>query len=259
VSLNENVSSLPLTGLAALEARLAEDLSLLELPAREWVPGKMHNGSEVLDVAVVGGGMAGLAASAALKLLGVRATIFDRSPQGLEGPWATTARMETLRSPKQLTGPALGLPALTFRAWFEAQFGTPAWQALDKIDRLQWMQYLIWYRRVLALDVRNGHTIEAVTPRADGLVVLSIRTQDRRIEVYARRVVLATGRDGLGGPALPGFVEGLPRNRWAHSSDTTDYTTLVGKRVAVVGGGSSAMDSAATALEAGRRKRRSAD
>jgi cation diffusion facilitator CzcD-associated flavoprotein CzcO len=113
------------------------------------------------------------------------------------------------------------------------------------------MQYLVWYRRVLALDVRNGHTIEAVTPRADGLVVLSVRTADRRFDVHARRVVLATGRDGLGGPALPAFVEGLPRNRWAHSSDTTDYTTLAGKRVAVVGGGSSAMDSAATALEAG--------
>ncbi|NMM01868.1 NAD(P)/FAD-dependent oxidoreductase [Paraburkholderia sp. RP-4-7] len=244
-------SSTPPSGLAALEARLAEDLSLLELPAREWVIGKTHEGGEVLDVAVIGGGMAGLAAAAALKLLGVRARIFDRSPQGLEGPWATTARMETLRSPKQLTGPALGLPALTFRAWFEAQFGAQAWQALDKIDRLQWMEYLVWYRRVLALDVRNDHAIEAVTPRADGLVALSVRTHDTRFDVYARRVVLATGRDGLGGPGLPDFVEGLPRSRWAHSSDTYDYSTLAGKRVAVVGGGASAMDSAATALEAG--------
>ena len=251
MSLDNTVSSNQPTGLAALEARLAEDLSLLELPAREWVIGKTHDSQEVLDIAVIGGGMAGLVASAALKLIGVRARIFDRSPQGLEGPWATTARMETLRSPKQLTGPALGLPALTFRAWFEAQFGTVAWQALDKIDRLQWMEYLIWYRRVLALDVCNGHAIEAVTPRADGLVVLSVRTHERRFDVYARRVVLATGRDGLGGPALPGFIEGLPRSRWAHSSDTTNYTTLAGKRVAVVGGGSSAMDSAATALEAG--------
>ncbi|OAJ62301.1 FAD-dependent oxidoreductase [Paraburkholderia ginsengiterrae] len=251
MSLDPNVPSTPPSGLAALEARLAEDLSLLELPAREWVIGKTHGGREVLDVAVIGGGMAGLTAAAALKLVGVRARVFDRSPQGLEGPWATTARMETLRSPKQLTGPALGLPALTFRAWFEAQFGVEAWQALDKIDRLQWMTYLIWYRRVLALDVLNDHTIEAVTPRADGLVALSVRTHERHFEVYARRVVLATGRDGLGGPALPGFIDGLPRGRWAHSSDTYDYNTLAGKRVAVVGGGASAMDSAATALEAG--------
>jgi len=141
VSLDNITSPNQSTGLAALKARLNEDLSLLELPTREWVIGKTHDGQEVLDVAVIGGGMAGLAASAALKMLGVRARIFDRSPQGLEGPWATTARMETLRSPKQLTGPALGLPALTFRAWYEAPFGTDAWQAIEKIDRLQWMAY----------------------------------------------------------------------------------------------------------------------
>ena len=84
--------------------------------------------------------------------------------------------METLRSPKQLTGPALGLPALTFRAWFEAQFGLEAWDALDKIPRLQWMDYLRWYRRVLGLDVRNEHRVLAVLPRADGLVRLDIES-----------------------------------------------------------------------------------
>jgi FAD-dependent urate hydroxylase len=57
-----------------------------------------------------------MGAATALKLMGVSVTIFDRVELGLEGPWVTTARMETLRSPKQLTGPALGLPALTFRA-----------------------------------------------------------------------------------------------------------------------------------------------
>ncbi|EPN68135.1 hypothetical protein A245_04670, partial [Pseudomonas syringae pv. actinidiae ICMP 19096] len=75
--------------------------------------------------------MAGLALAAELRHLGVAAVIFDQSPAGFEGPWATTARMETLRSPKQLTGPALGLPALTFRAWYEAQFGADGWAALD--------------------------------------------------------------------------------------------------------------------------------
>jgi cation diffusion facilitator CzcD-associated flavoprotein CzcO len=242
-------------GLAALEARLAEDLTLLDLPARDWVFRRTHDGEPVLDVAIIGGGMGGLAAAAALKLIGVRARIFDRSPKGFEGPWATTARMETLRSPKQLTGPALGMPSLTFQAWFRAQFGTPAWQALDKIDRLQWMEYLIWYRRVLALDVHNDHCVEAVVPRADGLVQLRMRVggqaSAQTVEVLARRVVIATGRDGLGGPALPDFVAGLPRERWVHSSDVFDYKTLAGKRIAVVGAGSSAMDSAATALEAG--------
>ncbi|VVE05704.1 FAD-dependent oxidoreductase [Pandoraea capi] len=240
------------TGLPALEARLRQDLAWLELPARRWVPERTHNGQPVLDVAIIGGGMAGLAAAASLTHLGVGAVIFDQSPRGFEGPWATTARMETLRSPKQLTGPALGLPALTFRAWFEAQFGLQAWEALDKIPRLQWMDYLRWYRDVLGIDVRNEHRIDHVTPRGeDGLVELSVTSPEGTRTVYARHVVLATGRDGLGGPTVPAFARDLPRRFWAHSSDVMDYTTLRGKRVGVIGAGASAMDSAATALEAG--------
>ncbi|OZI53685.1 flavin-containing monooxygenase [Bordetella genomosp. 5] len=241
----------PPAGLPALEARLRQDLAWLELPAKPWVPARTHDGQDVLEVAVIGGGMAGLAAAASLKHLGIRAVIFDRAPAGFEGPWATTARMETLRSPKQLTGPALGLPALTFRAWFEAQFGAAEWEALDKIPRLQWMDYLRWYRQVLAIDVRNDHSVRAVRPRAGGLVQLDLDTPAGAQTVLARRVVLATGRDGLGGAYVPPMADALPRDRWAHSSDAYDYGTLAGKRVGVVGAGASAMDSAATALEAG--------
>ncbi|MFS2055912.1 FAD/NAD(P)-binding protein, partial [Variovorax sp. CT11-76] len=118
-----------------------------------------------------GGGQAGLAAAAALANQGIHAVVFDRAPEGLEGPWATTARMETLRSPKELTGPALGLAALSFRAWFEAQHGGAAWAALDKIPRLQWMDYLRWYRRAMALEVRNDCAVTATVPEAGGALV----------------------------------------------------------------------------------------
>ena len=241
-------------GLAALEQRLQLDLQWLGLPAKAWVPASTRDGQPVLDVAIIGGGMAGLSLSASLTHMGVRAPIFDQSPAGFEGPWATTARMETLRSPKELTGPALGLPALTFRAWFEAQFGLPAWQALDKIPRLQWMDYLRWYRRVLGLDVRNRQRLLDVRPRADGVVELVLADEaaaGQRYSVLARHVVLATGRDGLGGPWVPDWAHALPRARWAHSADVWDGAALRGLRVAVVGGGASAMDSAATALESG--------
>lgn len=241
----------PATGLAALEQRLAQDLAWLEWPAASWVPSRQIDGQAVLDVAIVGGGMAGLTAAAALRQQGIRAPMFDRSPEGFEGPWATTARMETLRSPKQLTGPALGLPSLTFRAWYEAQFGLDAWNALDKIGRLDWMDYLRWYRRVLALDVRNAHEVLSIVPRDDGVVALTMRAPQGEFTVLARRVVIATGRDGLGGPIVPAVAQSLPRSFWAHSSDVLDYGLLAGRRVGVIGGGASAMDSAATALEAG--------
>ncbi|KAF1048011.1 MAG: FAD-dependent urate hydroxylase [Herbaspirillum frisingense] len=239
------------TGLAALEARLRQDLEWLALPGKSWTPQVERDGVPVIDVAIIGGGQAGMAASVALSHLGIPNVIYDQSPKDFEGPWATTARMETLRSPKTLTGPALGFPALTFRAWFEAQFGLPAWEALDKIPRLQWMDYLRWFRRVMDLDIRNEHRVTQLLPRADGVVELHLASPQGASVVLARRVVLATGRDGLGGAYLPPLVEQLPRDRWAHSSDLFDYASLKGKRVGVIGGGASAMDSAATALEEG--------
>lgn len=238
-------------GLPALEARLRQDLQWLELPAAPWVKPRTVEGLDVLEVAIIGGGMGGLAVAAELKHLGVQARVFDQSSPGFEGPWATTARMETLRSPKQLTGPALGFPALTFQAWFRAQFGDAAWQALDKIPRLQWAEYLRWYRKVLALDVHNQHRVVAVQPRPDGLVELRVTSPDGERRYLARHAVLATGRDGLGGPWVPDIAHNLAREYWAHSADGLEDAWFTGKRIGVIGGGASAMDSAATALEAG--------
>lgn len=238
-------------GLLALEARLKEELSLLELPAKDWVPERTLDGQVLVDVAIIGGGMAGLTVATALKHLGIKAQVYDRSPAGFEGPWATTARMDTLRSPKQLTGPALGIPSLTFRAWFEAQFGQDAWQELDKIPRLQWMDYLRWYRQVMQVNVLNEHAVERVELHPEGHLILTVRHQDKIEQVIARRLVLATGRDGLGGPSVPNFALDIPRHLWAHSADVYDYASLKGKRVGVIGAGASAMDSAGTALESG--------
>ncbi|WP_431282320.1 NAD(P)-binding domain-containing protein [Humitalea sp. 24SJ18S-53] len=229
-------------GLKALEARLAQDLSFLELPAKSWVPPR--NG--VADVAVIGAGMCGLSAAAALRLLGVdNVRVLDRAPAGQEGPWVTFARMETLRSPKGLAGPALGLPALTCRAWFEAQWGAGAWAALDKIPRTMWMDYLGWYRQVMGIVVENDTDVTLIRLRPDGLFDLE------GAGITARRVVLASGRDGLGGPFVPEMAEGVSRHLWAHSRDVIDFDALRGKRIGVVGAGASAMDNAATALEAG--------
>jgi cation diffusion facilitator CzcD-associated flavoprotein CzcO len=239
-------------GLAALEARLAWELSALQLPAARWTPELHHEGQPMADVVIIGGGMSGLTLGAALRHRGMHVDIYDESPEGFEGPWATTARMETLRSPKQLTGPALGIPSLSFRAWYEAQWGTAAWGALDKIPRLQWMAYLRWFRQVLEIPVHNRHRVTDVWPEAGGRAKLRIESPDGEVlERYARRVVVATGRAGLGGAWVPDWAHALPRTQWAHSSDPHDYATLKGLRVGVVGAGASAMDSAATALEAG--------
>jgi len=237
-------------GLAALEAQLAQDLEFLELPAKPWVPRRTQDGAPVRDVVVIGAGMCGLAATAKLVLTGITNVVaYDAAPAGLEGPWLTFARMQTLRSPKTLHGPSLGLPQLTFRAWFTAQWGRDAWQALDKIPRGQWMDYLVWYRKVLALPVRNSVRMTGVASAGD-LVAVDVEGAETG-RVLTRHLVLATGRSGLGGFAVPDFLKGVDRAYWAHSADDIDFEALKGKRVAVIGAGASSMDNAATALEAG--------
>jgi len=236
-------------GLAVLELRLRHELDLLELPAAPWVPSRATEGGLATDVVVIGAGMAGLAVAAKLRLFGVeRVRVLDRAPAGQEGPWVTFARMRTLRSSKLHAGPALQLPSLTFRAWFEAQFGADAWSSLGKAPRPLWMDYLRWFRRVMRVEVGNDCRVTLIRPREDGLLAIE---HTGGPTIACRRVVLATGRDGLGGPAIPRFAAALPRHLWSHASEAIDFAALRGRRVAVVGAGASAMDNAAAALEAG--------
>jgi len=244
--------------LAALEARLRRDLELLVQPARDWVRPRRHAiHGDMLDVAIVGAGMAGLTAAFALKRIGIHnIRLFDKAEADFEGPWVTYARMETLRSPKHLAGPALGMPNLTFRAWFEAQFGGDAWDALGKIPRAQWMNYLRWYRRVLSLPVTNGCTLVDLDGDRSGdgdAPVMTLETAAGTERIAARRVVLATGRDGLGGPYLPPMFRCLPRHLCRHSADPFAPAEVAGKRIAVIGAGASAVDNASEALEEGAR------
>ena len=240
--------------LAELEARLARDLDFLVLsqPAKDWLEPRAHpEWGPVLDIAIVGAGMAGLSAGFALKCLGVRnMRVFDRSPEGFEGPWATFARMETLRSPPELAGPALGFANLTFRAWFEAQFGRMAWTKVHRIPRLQWLDYLRWYRKVTDPPIENRTELVDLTGDSEA-VLLTLRSAAGVERVAARRLLLANGRDGLGGAYVPQLFAGLDRRCCAHTSDDIDFAALRGKVVGVIGSGASAVDAAAEALEAG--------
>lgn len=242
-------------GLSDLEMRLRQELEWLGLPAERWSLQQEMQGQKMLDVAIVGGGMSGLCVAAALRLQGLdNIQVFDRAPAGREGPWVTYARMNTLRTSKDGECLSLGLPSLTFRAWYEFQFGEDAWRALDKASRSMWMDYLVWYRRVLGLPVRNDTNVDLVEPVVEGGIRLHVSTSSDKWTILARRVVLATGFDGFGSAAIPSIARSIDQKFWAHTSDHIDFGQLRGKRVGVVGVGASAMDNAAAALEAGAER-----
>ena len=241
-------------GLPALEARVRADLAMTAHPRAPWLlPRTGPDGSPALDVLVVGAGQSGLAT--AFGLLRSQVTnilVIDRAPAGAEGPWRSYARMPTLRSPKDFTGPDLDVPSLTYQSWHEARYGTAAWDALVQITRADWADYLDWFREITAIPVRNGVALQGLAP-AGGLIAATVETAAGPATLFARKVVLATGQEGMGDWDLPEPFASLPDALRSRACDPIDFAALAGKVVAVIGAGASAFDNAATALEAGAR------
>jgi FAD-dependent urate hydroxylase len=239
--------------LIALEARVSADLARTAHPDAAWlVPREAPDGGPALDVLVVGAGQSGLATAFGLMRSQVtNILVLDKSEEGREGAWLTYARMPALRSPKQFTGPDLDVPSLTYQSWHEARFGEEDWRNLDLIPRELWAEYLLWFRRVVGVSVRNGCEVVELAVAAGGLLAATVES-DAGVEVlYARKVVLTTGQEGMGDWTIPETLRHLPSSRCVHTGQPVDFAGLRGKQVAVIGAGASAFDNAAAALEAG--------
>jgi cation diffusion facilitator CzcD-associated flavoprotein CzcO len=239
--------------LADLEARAARDLAMIAHPRAPWVkPREGPDGRTALDVLVVGGGQSGLAVAFGLRRSRVdNILVVDRAAEGHEGPWRTYARMPTLRSPKDFTGPDLDVPSLTYEAWHVARFGEAHWQALAVIPRELWADYLLWVRKQTGVPVENGVAVTALADAGDGLIGATLAGTAGERTVFARRVVLATGQECMGRWAAPAFLRAMPEHLWAVTDDPIPVTRYAGKVVAVLGAGASALDNAAAALEGG--------
>lgn len=245
-----------MTALEALSAVARREWAMLAYPASPWVDAvKGPDGAEALDVAIIGAGQFGMVTAAALRRERIaRVGCFDAAAEGQEGPWVSFARMEMLRTPKHITGPDLGLPSLTFQAWWEAQHGPEAWDTLFRIPRTAWMDYLTWLRGTLDLPIRNEWRLVEVAPHGAALLRLGFETGQGRRILFARHLVLAMGASGADPGHLPAIMRGLPAGRALHANAPMDPGALRGARVAVLGAGASAFDMAIAALEAGARE-----
>ncbi|MCP3369551.1 NAD(P)-binding domain-containing protein [Bradyrhizobium cajani] len=239
--------------LTQLEADIRADLARIAHPGAAWLEPKTGpDGKPALDVLIVGAGQSGVAIGFGLMRSRVsNILLLDKAEEGKEGPWLTYARMPTLRSPKDYTGPDLDIPSLTYQSWHEARFGTASWRTLDLIPRGHWAEYLLWLRRTIGLPVCNSCELLEIVPAPGGLLAARVKRADAVETLHARKIVLATGQEGMGGWMIPEPLRGLPASSVATVADDIDFDSLRGKRVAVIGAGASAFDNAATALEAG--------
>jgi cation diffusion facilitator CzcD-associated flavoprotein CzcO len=241
------------SALAALEAQVRDDLARTSHPSAPWLEAKVGpDGKPALDVLIVGGGQSGLATAFGLRRSQVtNILIVDKAEEGKEGPWLSYARMHTLRSPKDFTGPDLDIPSLTYQSWHEALFGKEGWEKLDLILRESWAEYLIWFKRAVGLTVRNGCELLEIAPTANELLAATVACGGTTETLYARKIVLATGQEAMGNWTIPEPLRHLPAARIARCSDDIDFAALAGRTVAVIGAGATAFDNAAMALEAG--------
>ena len=250
--------------LKKLSEQVLIDLNLLDHPKKPWVVKRHHHsGAPVFDVLIIGAGQSGLALSFALKRENIDNVIaIDSKPEGKEGPWNSYARMQHLRTALNLTGPDLGIPSLTPRAWYTAKYGSKAWDVLERFPTLDWHQYLTWYRSILNIPVWNE--TEAGPLQADELnsssslikvPLKSTGVSGKNGIVFAREVILANGLEGCGEWYVPELIKkALPEDRYSQANREIDFNLLKGKRIAVLGANAGAFDNAATALEAGAKE-----
>lgn len=188
------------------------------------------------DVAVVGAGPYGLSATAHLRRAGVDVhalgdpmSFWRTMPDGmlLRSNWSATCIAE-------YEGP-LSIPS--YKAATGAEFGRP-------VPLERFIEYGTWVAEQIAPDVDR----RVVTSVEDEGGVFCLRIADGSA-IRALRVVIAGGIAPF--VHRPPVADGLPPGLASHTADHTDLSTFSGARVIVVGGGQSALESAALLTENG--------
>ena len=189
------------------------------------------------DVVVVGAGPYGLAVAARLRAVnGLDVRIFGE-PMSF---WESMPRGMLLRSTWDAC--YIGFPSgnLTLDRYKDESgrdFGKPV--PLDAF-----IDYGHWFQREAVPDV-DPRRVGSVARDGDSFRV----TLEDGDVLRARRVVVAAGIEPFA--SRPEMFESLPSDLVSHSSEHRSFDSFAGRRVTVIGGGQSALESAALLHEAG--------
>ena len=189
------------------------------------------------EVAVIGAGPYGLAAGAHLKAAKIHTCVFGRTMSFWQENMPKGMKLRSTWGASHIADPDA---ALTLDAYADSQRRTIA----TPTPREEFVRYGEWFqnRAVPDLDTRKVVGLEYVN-RA-----FRLRLGDGAA-VHAGRVVVATGLEKQ--DFRPAEFDGLPRELASHTCDHADFDAFRGRRVAVIGRGQSACESAALLNEAG--------
>jgi thioredoxin reductase len=196
--------------------------------------------NDIVDVAIVGAGPYGLSLAAHLRANGIAFRQFGK-PMSLwrdampAGMFLKSQGFASNLSDPRGSHTLAAFCAETARPY--ADYGLPV--ALDTF-----VAYGEWFRDAHARDLEEVYVTDVT--RHGGHFRLTLADGDT---ATARSVVVAAGVEHFG--RLPDELAGLPATACTHVSAHTDLGTFAGRRVAVLGGGQSALESAALLREGG--------
>ncbi|MER6127198.1 FAD-dependent oxidoreductase [Streptomyces sp. NPDC001795] len=213
-------------------------------PARE----QAFTGRAGLPVVVVGAGPYGLSVGAHLRAAGVPVRIFGDALGSWRHAMATGMFLKSTPDATDLSTPEPGGRLADFRR----VHGEPELTELTPIPCDVFVRYGMWFQKRYVGEVDPARVIAVDRAPSNGGFL--VRLDDGQ-ELPAAAVVVATGLNGLAhipeelrrlapdGPGVGALV--------SHTSHHTDLSPYAGRRVAVIGGGQSALESAALLHEAG--------
>lgn len=219
------------------------------LPVQRAARGQTST-ERTLPVVVVGAGPYGLSVAAHLRAAGVPTRIFGEVMGSWRHAMATGMFLKSTPEATDLSAPEPGGRL----ADFTRLHGEPELTELTPIPCAVFVRYGQWFKERYVGEVDPAR-VAAVDRQATG-PDFTVRLGNGQ-ELGASAVVVATGLNGLA--HIPGELRHLapqgpgPAALVSHTSHHTDLSGYAGQRVAVVGGGQSALESAALLHEAGAR------
>ena len=189
------------------------------------------------DVIIVGAGPYGLATAAHLRAHGLNVVVFgtplqlwrENMPKGmlLRSYWWAS----NISDPQKQFG-------------LDHYFQETCQEALDPLPAEVFVDYGLWYQRRAVPDVDTTHVQTVERQRGQFLVTLT----DGRV-VGSQNVVLAPGLRYY--TYRPEIYKDIHPNVLSHSAESHSFERFAGKQVVIIGGGQSALETAALARESG--------
>jgi cation diffusion facilitator CzcD-associated flavoprotein CzcO/predicted ATP-grasp superfamily ATP-dependent carboligase len=191
-----------------------------------------------LPVAVIGAGPNGLAAAAHLRHAGIEALCFGEPLEAWSRHMPAGMLLRSRRRSSHIADPCQELTIDDYERTEGRRMSDPS------ITLEEFIEYGRWFQRRAVPDVDTRWVTE-VTRRGRGFR-LTVAGGD---QLEASRVVVAAGLAPFA--CCPEPFAALPRWVRSHAYEHADLSTLAGQRVAVIGSGQSALESAALLNESG--------